>query len=84
VGTYVEPEDWNALISDPDVVVIDTRNDYEVALGTFQHAVDPKTHSFREFPEFVREHYIPAKHRKVAMFCTGGHSLREGVQFHAG
>jgi UPF0176 protein len=49
VGTYVEPEDWNALISDPDVVVIDTRNDYEVALGTFQHAVDPKTHSFREF-----------------------------------
>ena len=72
VGTYVDPEDWNALISDPDVVVIDTRNDYEVALGTFRNAVDPHTHSFREFPEYVREHFDPARHRKVAMFCTGG------------
>lgn len=84
VGTYVEPEDWNALISDPDVVVIDTRNDYEVALGTFQHAVDPKTHSFREFPEFVREHYDPARHRKVAMFCTGGIRCEKASSFMLG
>lgn len=84
VGTYVEPEDWNALISDPDVVVIDTRNDYEVALGTFRHAVDPKTNSFREFPEFVREHYDPAKHRKVAMFCTGGIRCEKASSFMLG
>lgn len=84
VGSYVEPEDWNALISDPDVVVIDTRNDYEVALGTFRHAVDPKTHSFREFPEFVREHYDPAKHRKVAMFCTGGIRCEKASSFMLG
>lgn len=72
VGTYVDPQDWNALISDPDVVVIDTRNDYEVAIGTFAGAVDPKTRSFREFPRYVSEQLDPAKHRKVAMFCTGG------------
>ena len=72
VGTYVDPRDWNALISDPDVVVIDTRNDYEVAIGTFAGAVDPKTRSFREFPRYVSEQLDPAKHRKVAMFCTGG------------
>lgn len=72
VGTYVEPHDWNALISDPDVVVIDTRNDYEVAIGTFQGAVDPQTATFREFPQFVAEQLDPAKHTKVAMFCTGG------------
>jgi UPF0176 protein len=84
VGTYVEPEDWNALISDPEVVVIDTRNDYEVALGTFQHAVDPKTHSFREFPAFVREHYDPSKHRKVAMFCTGGIRCEKASSFMLG
>lgn len=84
VGTYVEPEDWNALISDPDVVVIDTRNDYEVALGTFRHAVDPKTQSFREFPEFVREHYDPTRHRKVAMFCTGGIRCEKASSFMLG
>ncbi|MDF2180924.1 rhodanese-related sulfurtransferase [Neptuniibacter sp. CAU 1671] len=72
VGRYVKPHDWNALISDPDVLVLDTRNDYEVQIGTFAHAVDPDTKSFREFPEFVRENYDPAKHKKVAMFCTGG------------
>jgi UPF0176 protein len=72
VGTYVKPKDWNALISDPDVVVIDTRNDYEVEIGTFKGAVDPKTESFRQFPEYVRQNYNPAKHKKVAMFCTGG------------
>lgn len=72
VGSYVKPADWNALISDPEVLLIDTRNDYEVEIGSFRGAVDPKTTSFREFPEYVREHYDPQKHKKVAMFCTGG------------
>lgn len=81
VGTYVEPEDWNALISDPDVVLIDTRNDYEVALGTFRNAVDPETRSFREFPQYVREHFDPRKHRKVAMFCTGGIRCEKASSF---
>lgn len=72
VGTYVEPEDWNALISDPEVLLIDTRNDYEVAIGTFEGAIDPKTASFREFPDYIKQHFDPAKHKKVAMFCTGG------------
>lgn len=72
VGTYVKPEDWNAIISDPEVVVLDTRNDYEVHIGTFQGAVDPKTTTFREFPKFVAEHLDKTKHKKVAMFCTGG------------
>ncbi|MFW1678553.1 rhodanese-related sulfurtransferase [Pontibacter sp. JAM-7] len=72
VGTYVKPTDWNALISDPEVLLLDTRNDYEVAIGTFSNAVDPDTKTFREFPEFVRQHYDPSTHKKVAMFCTGG------------
>lgn len=72
VGTYVSPEEWNTLISDPEVVLIDTRNDYEVQIGTFQGACNPQTASFREFPEYVREHLDPQKHKKVAMFCTGG------------
>ncbi|MGB3899016.1 MAG: rhodanese-related sulfurtransferase [Mesorhizobium sp.] len=72
VGTYVEPADWNALISDPDTVVIDTRNGYEVSLGTFAGAVDPQTTSFREFPQWVEEHRAELDGRKVAMFCTGG------------
>lgn len=72
VGTYVKPEDWNALISDPDVILIDTRNSYEVDIGTFKGAIDPKTTTFREFPEYVAEHFDKTKHKKVAMFCTGG------------
>ncbi len=72
VGTYVKPEDWNALISDPEVVLIDTRNDYEVQIGTFEGAVNPHTKTFREFPEYVEHHLDPQQHRKVAMFCTGG------------
>jgi UPF0176 protein len=72
VGTYVKPEDWNALISDPDVIVLDTRNDYEVHIGTFKGAVDPKTTTFREFPKFVEQTLDNTKHKKVAMFCTGG------------
>ena len=72
VGTYVNPADWNALISDPDVLVIDTRNDYEARVGSFRNATNPQTASFREFPEYVSRNLDPARHRKVAMFCTGG------------
>lgn len=72
VGTYVAPRDWNALVNDPEVVLIDTRNRYEYDIGTFRGAIDPATTSFREFPRYVREHLDPARHKKVAMFCTGG------------
>ena len=72
VGTYVEPQDWNALIDDPEVLLIDTRNDYEVAIGSFKGAIDPQTTSFREFPDYIKAHFDPQKHMKVAMFCTGG------------
>ena len=72
VGTYVEPQDWNQIISDPEVVVIDTRNDYEVEIGTFQKAKNPHTESFREFPEYVAQNLDPQQQPKVAMFCTGG------------
>jgi UPF0176 protein len=71
-GAYVDPSDWNALISDPETVVIDTRNDYEVAIGTFRNAIDPKTSSFREFPEWIERNRDRLEGRKVAMFCTGG------------
>ncbi|MGN6305657.1 MAG: oxygen-dependent tRNA uridine(34) hydroxylase TrhO [Mesorhizobium sp.] len=71
-GTYVEPSEWNALISDPDTVVIDTRNAYEVSLGSFRGALDPQTASFRQFPGWVDEHRANLEGRKVAMFCTGG------------
>ena len=71
VGTYVEPEQWNDLISDPEVTVIDTRNDYEVSIGTFEGAVNPATHTFREFPDFV-DQLDPESDQRVAMFCTGG------------
>ena len=72
VGQYVKPQDWNTIISDPEVVLIDTRNDYEYAIGTFKNAINPKTTTFREFPEYVKSHFDPKKHKKVAMFCTGG------------
>lgn len=72
VGTYVEPEDWNALIERNDVVLVDTRNDYEVGLGTFQRAIDPATESFVEFKDYVAKNLDPARDKKVAMFCTGG------------
>jgi len=72
VGEYVKPKDWNALISDPEVVLIDTRNDYEYHAGTFEGAVDPEITRFRELPAFVNKHYDPKVHKKVAMFCTGG------------
>jgi len=72
VGTYVAPHDWNALLSDPETIVIDTRNDYEVDVGTFKGALDPKTASFGQFPAYVKANFDPQKHKKIAMFCTGG------------
>lgn len=72
VGTYVKPKDWNALITDPDVLLVDTRNDYEVAIGTFKDALNPETETFREFPAYVKENLDSTRHKKVAMFCTGG------------
>ena len=72
VGTYVKPQDWNALISDPDVVLVDTRNNYEVKVGTFEGALNPDTTTFREFPQYVSDNLDPEKNKKVAMFCTGG------------
>jgi UPF0176 protein len=71
-GTYVKAKDWNALISDPDVTLVDTRNDYEIEIGTFKNAINPKTDSFREFPKYVTDNLHPNKNKKVAMFCTGG------------
>ena len=81
VGTYVEPENWNALIADPDVYVLDTRNSYEYRIGTFAGAVDPQTQAFTEFPEFVKDNLDPAKQRKVAMFCTGGIRCEKASSF---
>jgi UPF0176 protein len=72
VGTYVDPADWNALIAAPDMLVIDTRNGFEVAMGTFEGAVDPGIRSFGQFKEFATQELDPAKHRRIAMFCTGG------------
>jgi UPF0176 protein len=72
VGHYVQAEEWNALIADPDTVVIDTRNDYEVAIGTFQGAVDPGTRSFGEFPDWWQAHRGEFAGKRIAMFCTGG------------
>ena len=72
VGTYIEPKNWNELISDPDVLLLDTRNNYEVEIGTFENAISPKTNSFREFPAFAAKKLHPDENKKVAMFCTGG------------
>ena len=84
VGTYVEPKDWNALIDDPEVLLIDTRNDYEVAIGTFNGAIDPQTTAFREFPDFIKAHFNPQQHKKVAMFCTGGIRCEKASSFMLG
>ncbi|GBF28842.1 thiosulfate sulfurtransferase GlpE [bacterium MnTg03] len=72
VGTHVKPSDWNALISDPEITLVDTRNTYESAIGSFKNATKANTESFREFPQYVREKLDPITHRKIAMFCTGG------------
>ncbi|WP_374408002.1 rhodanese-related sulfurtransferase [Pelagerythrobacter sp.] len=85
VGTYVEPQDWNELISDPDTIVIDTRNDYEVALGTFEGAIDPETRTFRDFPEWFRSQRDKLAGQssppKIAMFCTGGIRCEKSTAF---
>lgn len=81
VGTYVAPKDWNALLDDPEVVLIDTRNEYEFELGTFEGAVNPHTDSFREFPDYVSRELDPQKHKKVAMFCTGGIRCEKSTAF---
>ncbi|MCR9136518.1 MAG: rhodanese-related sulfurtransferase [Alphaproteobacteria bacterium] len=81
VGTYVDPQDWNALISDPDTIVIDTRNDYETAIGQFEGAIDPKTKSFREFPDWVRNKADLSKKPKIAMYCTGGIRCEKATAF---
>jgi UPF0176 protein len=72
VGAYVSPADWNKLLEEPGIVLLDTRNDFEVAMGTFEGAVDPRIKRFSEFKDFVKNELDPARHRKVAMFCTGG------------
>jgi UPF0176 protein len=71
-GDYLTPEEWHDLIQDPEVILIDTRNDYEFELGSFQNAINPQTENFREFPEYVAEHLQDKKDKKIAMFCTGG------------
>lgn len=83
VGTYVDPHDWNALIADPDTIVIDTRNDYEVAVGTFAGAIDPQTPSFRDFPAWFRAHReeLLTGKKRVAMFCTGGIRCEKSTSF---
>lgn len=81
VGNYVEPEDWNDLIRSDDVVVIDTRNDYEVAIGTFEGAIDPKTETFREFPAWWDENKDRFHNKRVAMFCTGGIRCEKSTNF---
>jgi UPF0176 protein len=81
VGTYVKPQDWNALISDPNVMLIDTRNDYEVKIGGFKNAINPETETFREFPQYVKDNLNPDKHKKVAMYCTGGIRCEKSTAF---
>jgi UPF0176 protein len=81
VGRYIDASEWNAVISDPEVLVIDTRNAFEVAAGSFAGAIDPGTTSFGEFPAFVRQKLGNAKHRKIALFCTGGIRCEKATSF---
>jgi UPF0176 protein len=81
VGAYVQPEDWNALIDDENTILIDTRNDYEYAIGTFKGAIDPKTKTFREFPQWVEDHRGDLEGKKIAMFCTGGIRCEKATAF---
>ena len=81
VGTYIKPEKWNDLISDPEVLLIDTRNDYEYGIGTFENAINPETETFRDFPDYVQQNLDPQKHKKVAMFCTGGIRCEKSTAF---
>ncbi len=81
VGTYVDAQEWNDLISDPNVVLVDARNDYEVAIGTFKGAIDPHTKSFRELPDWLRGQFADRANTKVAMFCTGGIRCEKSTAF---
>ena len=72
MGTHVKPAEWNQIISDADTIILDARNDYEVEVGTFRGAINPKIEKFSDLPQFVRENFDPNKHKKIAMFCTGG------------
>ncbi|MCR9123561.1 MAG: rhodanese-related sulfurtransferase [Phyllobacteriaceae bacterium] len=81
VGTYVAPEDWNDLIAEPDTILVDTRNDYEVKIGTFENAVNPETATFREFPDWVRRNENALRGKKIAMFCTGGIRCEKATAF---
>lgn len=81
VGTYVDPVHWNELLNDPDVYLIDTRNDYEAQIGTFKGAYNPNTQHFRQFPDFVKKMLDPQKHKKIAMFCTGGIRCEKASSF---
>ena len=78
---YVDPQDWNDVISDPDTIVIDTRNDYEVSIGSFDGAINPETKSFRDFPEWFRNFRAENQFKKVAMFCTGGIRCEKSTAF---
>ena len=88
VGHYIEPENWNQIISDPDITVIDTRNDYEVEIGSFKNSIDPKTQTFGQWDEYVEKNLQDQKDKKIAMFCTGGircekassHLLKKGFK----
>ena len=81
VGTHVEARDWNALIADPDVLLLDTRNRYETRLGSFMDAVDPGIEHFSDFAEYVHQHLSPTRHPKIAMFCTGGIRCEKASSF---
>jgi UPF0176 protein len=81
VGTYVDAKDWNELLADPEVVVIDTRNSFEFEKGTFERAIDPGTIAFSDFPDFVEKSLDPQKHKKIAMFCTGGIRCEKASSF---
>lgn len=80
-GTYVEPKDWNDMLDDDDVLVVDTRNQYEIKVGRFEKSTNPLTTNFREFPAFAKQHLNPAKHKKIAMYCTGGIRCEKSTAF---
>ena len=81
VGEYVEAKDWNALISDPDVIIVDARNEFEVRVGTFRNAIDPQTESFSQFPVWVKSNLHNMKGKKIATFCTGGIRCEKATSF---
>lgn len=83
VGTYVDSNQWNSLLEDPEVIVLDTRNDYEIKIGSFEGALNPNTRTFRDFPNYVRTHLKDKKNKKIAMFCTGGIRCEKASSFMA-